>query len=305
MFTFRQVTGALLAACAPGWISAQSVSFIEPFRFEANRGENMRFVHVESSLAEQHDEPARIVRAQWPLEHIKWFFLRASGTQWNLDQLEPVDEEQMFISFTLEKSGLSLAGLDQAAQETDIDPDRFTRFLDERLGEGVVDTETLELPEDRRVRVRHLESSKTIVRVLDQNPSQDVHFSMIALSKSGQRNEIRPVMDPTRAGAGSDVAFRLYLEHAEPGTTTIIATHAASGTTQTAVIDRAGMCRFRFSQSGVWRLEAHAVRELEQPEQPTRPARGDARADEQQPEWEVHSTTLTFSIPAGEEEDEQ
>jgi hypothetical protein len=124
--------------------------------------------------------------------------------------------------------------------------------------------------EGARVRLVRLESLARLVR--------GARADGIVLTKSGQRMELRALLDPSQAGPGQDLVFKLYLP---PGGAENVCVRAVQLESGTAVELRfaEGLVRAQLPEAGPWRLEAHRLRRAEG-------------------ELELASATLVFELPA-------
>lgn len=231
--------------------------------------------------------PAR--RAPWPTGRIEWLFVRAAGTQRNLDELPPARPGGGFARLALEHPGTTLVGLDARPRVEVLSAGRLADFALDRMERARIPAELAELEDEVRdepVRVRRIECAKTLVRAAGGPPSTS---SATALSKSGQAVEIRLLMDPTRTPAGLDLPVRVYLPFGGAEGTRVLARHLGSGRTRSATCDRAGIASVHLAEPGRWSLEVHALRRLPSAEGAHQAAR-----------WELASGSLSFEVPSRE-----
>ena len=80
----------------------------------------------------------------------------------------------------------------------------------------------------------------------------------------------------------SDLPLRIYLPFGKREGVKVIARHLESGRTQSFLTDAVGAGFFSVSVPGVWVVEVHGARRLE---------------DDPDADWEIHSATLTFEVP--------
>lgn len=258
----------LLSASAPG----QSVRFLMPESFETTVGQA-----VEVRMVAGPQRGAAPIA--WRAEEVDHFFIRAAGTQENVEQIRTVDAAQTAVSVQPDRPGVVLIGLDRRPHELRLTPAETAEFLAARASR-MPDADKAPVRRlDARLRVRHVESAKTVIRVTDAEGHG--YGSGIANSKSGQAVEIRPLFDPTMLMTHSDLPVRLYVQNGSAAGATVRATHTASGATVQAVGDSSGITSLRIDQPGVWQLEFHVAE----------PGRGPGG-----PDLTIYTATLTFEV---------
>jgi len=184
------------------------------------------------------------------------------------------------VTVTLSKPGVTMVGLDIKPTAAKVEGKSFKAFWG-RMAPGQAHKDAITaLADADEVRVRRIESAKTLVRVPDPGGKPASH-SAVAQSKTGQAVEIRALADPTMAGVGSDLPVRAYVGGDKQPGVKMLATCVATGKTQEALTDSSGSCHFRIDSAGVWRIEFHHAELLQ----------GDPKAD-----WVIHSATLTFEV---------
>jgi len=248
--------------------AAQSVRFLGADRYELERGNELR-------LGLLTDDVERLAPAPWP-DGFDWFLVRAAGVQENLEDPRPPAGVRA-LRLTLERPGITLIGADLRPRIERMSPPELAGFLAQRAGPGVArPADTGEM-----LRVRRVESAKTLLRVLGEEGF--LPNSATAQSKTGQRVEIRPLADPTSVPVKGDLPLRVYVP--EKRGTKVTARHVATGRTQSFLTDALGCGFFTVTVAGIWTIEAHHAFPLED----------DLAAD-----WELHTATLTFAVPAGD-----
>jgi hypothetical protein len=256
------LTGVLALGLSPA--AAQSVMYLGPQTYQARVGERLR-LHVDTGRG------LAVQRAEWPTDRVAWFLVRAGGTQQNRDRVQPERAGEGFVTVPLDHVGVTLIGMDAKPRVTDLPAQDFRTLLTAHVGDGA--------PRTGSVRVRRIESAKTLVRVL-ADQAVPAH-SAIAQSKTGQAAEIRPLADPTMVKAGSDLPVRVYVDGSKKARVRVSATSVAAGKTYEFVTDATGAGHFRVTHPGVWRIEFCHVEPL---------------ANDQQADWALYCATLTFQV---------
>lgn len=176
----------------------------------------------------------------WREQHVRWLFVRGGGRQANLDRVPPGPR----VMLELSTPGATMIGLDAP-------------WTVDAMG------------------TRHVRSAAALLLVTAGDG--DVPPSATAVSKSGLEVEIRPIMDPTNAAVGSDIAFRLYRKGDAQAGTALIARHA-DGESQRILTGPEGFATMHVTKPGVWLVSTMFTRmAAEVPE--------------------VCSGTLTFKVP--------
>ena len=243
-------------------LEAQSLAYFEPGRRVADG--------LELGYAREHAGTRS--PGLWPTSAAGWIFLRESGTQSNFEAGTPRAEDARAWTLTLAGDGAALVGWDLPPRVEETSVGALRAFLGERGGAQAL---PLLGPDGRRanelVRLTRLESLALHV------PGRSADGTV--LSKSGQRMELRALLDPSTSAAGSDLVFKLYLPPGGDQGVFCRAQQLATGTTMELTRLADGVVRARLETAGPWRLEAHRLRRLEG-------------------ELELASTTLVFELPA-------
>ncbi len=217
----------------------------------------------------------------WPAQQMRWFFWRAAGEQENQDLLRPARAEENFVTVPLAQADVAVIGLDFKPVLRTFASEDFRRLADRALPAAAAGSEKaagLQLPaEGMQVRVRQIESAKLLVRVSGDGGQREP--SATAVSKTGQKAEIRLMTDPTAAGLASDVPVRVYIDGDKAPGARVRATAVAGGSVRDFVTDSSGFGFFRLDEAGLWRLHFEYLR----------PLKGDPQAD-----WELYIGTLAF-----------
>lgn len=270
----RQTAAVVFAASVVGAAAGQRVTYLKPASHAATVGQRV------AVRVEQGD--GKVVQpAAWPTESIQWLFVRAPGTQENREDVGPQDAKGNAIDVSLAKPGVTLIAFDTKPAELPLTGERFKRFARRVLPSETRDAVVFGLADTDQVRVRRVESAKTLVRVADPAGRPASH-SAVAQSKTGQEVEIRPLADPTMVTVGSDLPVRTYVEGSKRVGVKVIATCVATGKTYEAISDSSGSCHFRIDAGGVWRIEFHHIAPL---------------PNDEQADWALYSATLTFEAP--------
>ncbi len=268
---FRRTAAILAATWLCGGAFAQDLRWIEPSAYRAAVGEDV-LLHVQTR------SPQGAASAAWPGDSVRWFFVRAQGTQDNRDAAAPAGGDTG-LRLKLEQPGVTLVGLDLRPFDL--------RLTAAELREAVTRLRAAERPDellaragDHPQRVSHIACMKTLLRSADRRG-----MSQVATSKTGQRAEIRLLIDATAIEVGSDLPVRLYAGDGKAADAVATAIHDASGTREEFSVDREGIGHFALTHSGAWRIEFHDLQPAAQP-----------AADE----WTLYSATLTFEARGGE-----
>ena len=209
--------------------------------------------------------------APWKDTNIDWLFVRVAATQRNMDAVPLAPNGRALIP--LDHPGIAVIGVDLAPRTDTLPLSDLNTFIADRARLNGP------LPERGAVRIRRVESAKTILR--SGAPGQEAG-STEATGKTGQKVELRPLMDPATTPAGSDIAIRAYILGAGAGGARLIATHTPTGQTQDIACDGGGYGNLRITAPGEWRVEMHEV-----------------RAGDEHGLVILYSATLTFSTPEG------
>lgn len=225
---------------------------------------------VELACLREGAERAR-TPADWPAREFGWLFARESGTQANFDAPGTAPGAGARWSLALSGDGGALVGWDLPPRVEEVALAELRGFLMERGGAQALPLLGPDLRrEGARVPLVRLESLARHVR--------GARADGIVLTKSGQRMELRAMLDPASAGPGKDLAFKLYLPPGGAEHVLVRAVQLESGVVQELrLVD--GLVRAQLPAAGPWRLEAHRLRRVEG-------------------ELELASATLVFELPA-------
>ncbi|MBN2445725.1 MAG: hypothetical protein JXO22_03315, partial [Phycisphaerae bacterium] len=138
---------------------AQTVTYLAPAKTEINLGEAVT-VHVDQGTGD------KAVQADWPADDIRWMLVRSGPTQQNLDTIKPTRAGEQTVEITPEYAGVTLVAMD-LERPVKLEPVESLRAFGTRhLADEL--PETLErLADTATVRVRRLESTKTLICVED------------------------------------------------------------------------------------------------------------------------------------------
>lgn len=269
----RRSVPLLLAGCAVAAATGQTVSFLTPVKYTARVGETVA-VRLDVS-----DVDVDVVRGvDWPTERIDWLFIRSPGEQQNREDVGPAEPRGDSINVTPARPGVTMIGLDTRPGVVNVFGKRLRAFAERVALDPSHERALAGIDEATPVRVRRVESAKTLIRVPDPDGRPASH-SAIAQSKTGQKVEIRALADPTTVPVGSDLPVKAYLHGDKLVGAKALATCVATGKTQAAITDSTGACHFTLTDSGAWRIEFHHAEPLEKAP--------DA-------DWVIYSATLTF-----------
>lgn len=245
--------------CAPAL--AQSALFLSPREATVTLGQSVTLEAVTDATA-----------TDWPDERTRHFFARTAWTQENRDALPPREDVETAASWTTDRPGVLLIGLDLAPRTERIAPDALAAFI----AANDPQRELLTAPQGDRIEVVRHESAKALIRVDHEGPRP----ASIATSKTGQPTEIRPLMDPTALTPGSDLAVKLYARTGSDRQGVVTATNATTGDVVRAISGDSRIANIPIATAGRWRLEFHAAEWIG----------GEA------PRYEIHTATLTFDV---------
>ncbi len=264
-----------LALCVwAGWVAiatAQSVSYLTPGHYTARVGDTLP-VRITQGAA------ARATPVAWPAADLKWFMIRGGDTQQNHHAVNPSPSDPQVVNVPLQHAGVTLIALDADRVETAVDSNALQQFIADHIAPAQIPAEFKHVTASDLPRIRRVVSSKTLVRVSSADGESGPPSEM-AIAKTGQRAEIRLMIDPTYTKVGSDIPIKAYIDAGGAGKVQFQATHVPTGKTQTFIANQGGAGYFRMSDAGEWRVEFHDIR----------PARKDPDAD-----WLLSSATLTF-----------
>ncbi len=263
---------AVLLATVPTLAGAPMVSFLTPARHTAAPAERVQ-LRVATGLATDAQP------GPWPGSDVAWLFVRDGPTQENRHEVHPDTADGDAIAVELTHPGVALIGVERRPAVLAMTGAELQSFSERNAG-PVAAEKTRALTADRALRVRHLASAKTLIRVQAGGESLT---SAIATSKTGQSADIRPHFDPTAAQVGSDLPLTIYVEGDKQAGVKVQATNATTGKTESFTTDGGGSGHFRISDAGVWRVEFHRVSPLR---------------DEPEADWAIYSATLTFEVTA-------
>lgn len=254
-------------------VAAQDALFLTPDRFRAAPGESL-LLRAQSGHVEALD------KSPWPVERVRWLFVRGAGTQQNLDTVAPENATPDAVRLMLPPPDAAQIGLDLKPEIVRLTGVELKAFAAKFAQEAKLDSPE-GLDGGAPLRVRRVESAKTLVRVAA--PGEQPTPSATARSKSGQAVELRLMTDPTATRVGADLALRFHVDGTPQEGATIRAAPAGGGPVVTTISDASGFARLRLDSAGAWRIEAHSLAIL----------RGDPEADAA-----LHTATLTFEVPA-------
>lgn len=230
------------------------------------------------SVTLEEGKPVRSA-LDWRERASEWLYLRGNGTQENMEQLARPASGTVLWLVTPAPGDTWVAGVDLRPHTERVTPNEFAAFQarHSRPGSGAQNSKR-ELP----LHILRLESHKILLRAEGETSTRMPGAS--ALSKSGQRAELRPMADPSATPPGAALPLRLYLPEGYSKRQLVVATHLASGAQLRIESDNQGIATFLLDRAGAWSVATHAVR----------PRPDSARID-----WEVCSATLHFKSPQG------
>ena len=194
-----------------------------------------------------------IADAPWTADQIAWLFIRGEGTQRNIPRARYDNPDATSIEVRLTQPGVTMIGVDRRPQVQQWPAARVRETL-----QGLVDDVKLPAADGDAARVRVIESSKIILRVVGDDPRRG-RQSAVAQSKSGQQVELRLMADPARVPIGSDLPVRAYVGGDKRPAARVTATHVESGTVQESLATRDGFVNLTVTAAGRWRIEMFAA----------------------------------------------
>ena len=106
-------------------------------------------------------------QAAWPGD-FDWFLVRVAGGQTNLESLSGSDAETDSFQLLLPESGVTLIAADRRPRVEEVTSRQLRAFLRSRVGPATRLAGSLGRGDKQLLRVRRLESSKLLVRVLGE-----------------------------------------------------------------------------------------------------------------------------------------
>jgi len=268
MSSMKRIAGlGLVFLAVSGRAGAQSACYLVPDRYElASAGEVA--VHLARTGA------GVLERVPWPSEGAEWLFVRSAGTQLNLDDARPRLASEDFVRLSLTETDVAVIGIDRRPWIEEVSAADLRKFLEAEVASGALPEGWRERIPGTRVRLRRIESSKVLVRSGSDG-------SATAVSRTGLRSEIRPLVDPTAIVPGSDLPLRVSWSDSAAGVAAILV-QPPSNAVRRAVLSRDGAAWFRVDAPGPWLVAVHRAKVLD----------ADPAAD-----WEIESATLSFTVP--------
>jgi hypothetical protein len=214
--------------------------------------------------------------ARWPDDEIAWFFHRADGKQTNRDTLAPATPGSDRAPLTLTDAGVSMIGLQLRPQVVTVNEKQMDE-LRQRFDQKSADKNAPVPAGAKGARVRHHSCATVLIHVDSADATSD-ESSAVATSKSGQKAEIRAMLDPTRRKTGDELPLRVYADGDKAAGARVRAI-SPGGKEVSSVTNPTGFVTIAITEAGTWRVE---VQQLV-------PARDDPDA-----EWVLYSGSLTF-----------
>lgn len=211
----------------------------------------------------------------WPEREIKWVFERADGTQRNQDTLPAAGTAKDHASITLRQEGVTMIGLDFKPRDVTLNEAQLGELL-KRFPDVSADRKS-DAAAKPGTRVRHESSATALIRSVDSNEP-----SAIATSKSGQRAEIRPFLDPTLMKIGGDLPLKVYAD-GDKAAGARVRIVPPQGDPIEQLSNPSGMVTIAIGASGVWRVEMEQLI---------------LAKHEPEVDWVFYTSSLTFEVPA-------
>lgn len=259
----------LLSAAALG----QGTHALLPDSFQVVPGQPVR-LRVESRRGDTTET------AVWPAQRVGWYFLRNGGIQENRDAIAPRDPGERTVAQAIPHAGAAVIGLDLEPVIENWTQAGLDAFVNEfRSGSHTVPR----IPEanDPVLRVRRVESLRTLVRAIPAGIEGNTSASTTILAKTGQAVEIRLMADPTIAATGSDIPIKAYVRGDKCANANGRAICLGDGSVQTFTTDPTGAAFFKLTHGGIWWIEFRHAEKSDDP------------ADH---DWTIYSASLTFEV---------
>jgi hypothetical protein len=239
------------------------VHFLQPAAYRAPAGREIELRLLGQAVAPQ----------PWKDTDTDWLFVRVAASQRNMDDPSLSPDGRALVP--LDQPGIAVIGADLAPRTDTLALADLNAFIaaNGRLNGPI--------PELGPVRIRRVESAKTILRV--GTPGQEAGATE-ATGKTGQKVELRPLMDPAATPPDSDIAVRAYILGAGAGGARLLATHIPTGRAQDITCDGSGYGNIHIDAPGEWRIEMHEL-----------------SAGDEHGLLILYSATLTFETPAADQ----
>lgn len=256
---------------------AQSVAYLLPDRYDVVAGRDV-------SVRVSRGTSGALETIPWPSADVEWFLVRSAGTQRNLADARPANEGEDFVRLPLPDPDAAVIGIDARPRIERVPGTAWRKFLEAEIAASALPADWRGRASGETVRVRRIESMKLLVRAAktDASDADLWRGSATGSSKTGQRTEIRPLIDPTAMAVGSDLPLRVSWADSASVEAKIVVRQVGVDTVQRlSAPGSAGW--FTVTAPGEWRVEVHRAK----------PLQGDPAAD-----WELETATLSFVVPA-------
>lgn len=271
----RFIAVGIVVALAGG-ASAELPSSLSPRALTPSRMRVSANESVELRIASP-DAPAPR-QTRWPESEIAWFFHRADGKQSNRDTLAPATPGGDHAPLALPDAGVSMIGVQFPPLVVTLNAEQFDD-LQKRNRE-----ESDDAPPAKpavAARVRHQSCAAALILVSIPTGQSD-EPSAVATSKSGQKAEIRAMLDPTRCKPGDELPVRVYADGDKAAGARVRAIGPDGKVTATTT-NPSAFATIPITAAGSWRIEFQHLAV----------ARDDPGAD-----WVLYSGSLTFEAAA-------
>lgn len=211
----------------------------ESFRVDPHKPFSLRFIDSEGRPA------------TWRNDRVRWAFARVAATQTNADAATLDASGQPTAA--LDHAGIAVVGTDLQPRDLAVDASELRKFIAERgsLAHGA------EIPAGaKQVRIRHIETFKTILRCGQKGAEEG---QSEAMGEATQSAEIQLVLDPTALTLPSDLLVRISAHSDEIEDQRLFATHIPTGRTVEYESADEGYAHIALDAPGPWRLEFHAL----------------------------------------------
>lgn len=263
---------ALLILAAAAAVAAQpATTFLTPGRHALGVGESVELRFVAGAAKDAQPTP-------WPSDEVTWMLVRGGPMQENRHEVRPARAGDDYVPVPVQHAGVTVIGVDRRPAIFELPAAELRSYLKDIVSPSPATRNLAEVPADKKVRVRHVASAKTLIRA-----GNDTVGSALAVAKTGQAVELLPLLDPTVAPPGSDLPLVTYIDGGKVSGVQVQATHVATGKTASFFSDAGGSGYLPLSVAGVWRVVL----------QHAEPLVGDPGAD-----WAIYTATLTFEVGA-------
>lgn len=231
---------------------------------------------IEISFERPAPDGKSFLPADW--SGVSRVFTRCGGEQENRHDVVSDVAGGRTVGIRLTHPGVLLVGVDLTPALGTMKVGDLQKLLSANLSPDAL--MKMSLPAAGDVRTKSFVTANVLIRA--DAPGLAREISAVAMSKTGQKSEIRPLFDPTSATVGSDLPMRAYADGAKVEGLIV---HAVlpDGKRVERTTDATGTFVLPVEQSGIWRVSFSYAR----------PSNMDGDVS-----WEAFSAALTFEVAA-------